>query len=269
MVVLYSRDEKQELVSMQKPNESLTRNLFMQEYTNEFVNRWDELINWEKRKEAENGFFENKLAEHNVQSVLDAACGTGFHTITLTNSGFRVIGSDGSPPMLQKAEENAKRAGLQDIPFVTADWCHLTDVFEVGQFDAVVILGNAFTHLFSENDHIQALNEILSLLNEGGVALIDHRNYDKILDRGYESKHQYYYVGDVNVYPEESDEDVMKFKYEYPDGNSFHLTFNPLRQDYMDKLFRQVGFSEVTRYGDFQAEYDHHDPDFILHVAQK
>ena len=168
---------------IQKTNKSLTRNLFRQQYTEEFVNRWDELINWEKRKEAEDGFFEKKLIEHNVKKVLDAACGTGFHTITLTNSGFGVIGSDGSPTMLQKAEENAKRSGLLDIRFVTADWCHLTDVFEEGQFDAVIILGNAFTHLFSEIDRLQALNEILSLLNTGGVAFIDHRNYDKILDR--------------------------------------------------------------------------------------
>ena len=32
--------------------------LFQQQSTPAFVSRWDELINWEGRKEAENGFFE-------------------------------------------------------------------------------------------------------------------------------------------------------------------------------------------------------------------
>ena len=254
---------------MREIGERMHKNLFQQQYTEEFVDRWDELINWEKRQKAENGFFEERLKEHNVHSVLDAACGTGFHTIVLTNSGFGVVGSDGSDTMLDKAKENAKRRGLQQIQFVSSDWCHLTDDFEHEQFDAVVLLGNAFTHLFNDEDRLQALHEIYSLLKTGGVAVIDHRNYDKILDKGYESKHEYYYLGDVHVFPEELREDTIRLRYEYSDGDSYHLTLNPIRQDYVDSLFRQVGFKTVTRYGDFQAEYDHYEPDFIVQIAQK
>ena len=31
--------------------------LFISEFTPEFVDRWDELIDWEKRRQAEGGFF--------------------------------------------------------------------------------------------------------------------------------------------------------------------------------------------------------------------
>jgi len=247
----------------------LTRNLFQEEYTEDFVGRWDELIDWKKRYESENGFFESILGEHGAKTVLDIACGTGFHTVTLAKSGFDVTASDGAATMLEKARENATRFGVKDIDFVEANWCHLTDAFPNDRFDAIICLGNAFTHLFDERDRVQAIREIHSLLNEGGIAVIDQRNYDKILDRGYDSKHQFYYVGDVRVFPEETGDEFVKFRYEYDDGSSYHLTLCPIRQDYVSGLLQNAGFSYVMRYGDFEPEYDHYDPDFIVQVARK
>lgn len=245
------------------------RNLFQDEYTEAFVDRWDELIDWKKRYESEDGFFERILKSNDTQRVLDAACGTGFHTVTLAHIGLEVTASDGSATMLRKAKQNADRFGLQGIEFVQADWRYLTKSFPDDKFDAIVCLGNAFSHLFEESDRMQALNEMHSLLKDGGLAIIDHRNYDKILDKGYDSRHQYYYVGDVEIYPEEVNEEVCRLEYKYPDGSSYHLTLCPLRQDYMGGLIQDAGFNDVTRYGDFQPEYDHYDPDFVVQIARK
>ena len=55
--------------------------LFISEYTSEFVDRWDELIDWDRRLQAEGGFFEKILADGRVKTVLDIACGTGYHTV--------------------------------------------------------------------------------------------------------------------------------------------------------------------------------------------
>jgi hypothetical protein len=71
--------------------------LYRQEYTPEFVDKWDELINWEKWYEAEDGFFKSKLKELGVETVLDIACGTGFHTVALTQDGFDVTGRMAQP----------------------------------------------------------------------------------------------------------------------------------------------------------------------------
>jgi SAM-dependent methyltransferase len=79
----------------------------------------------------------------------------------------------------------------------------LTRSFPNQKFDAVICLGNAFTHLFEESDRIKALEEIYSVLNDDGVAVIDQRNYDATLDQAFNSKHRYYYAGDtVEVTPE-------------------------------------------------------------------
>ncbi|MFQ6029496.1 MAG: class I SAM-dependent DNA methyltransferase [Dehalococcoidia bacterium] len=248
----------------------LGNGLFREEYTPEFVDRWDELINWRKRYEAENGFFQRILADYGARKVLDIACGTGFHTITLTMAGFDVTGADGSANMLAKAKENADRLSQDDIPLVEAEWTSLSAAFPDERFDAVVCLGNAFTHLFEEEARRASLREIYTLLNDDGVAIIDQRNYDSILDVGFTSKHRYYYTGDsVEVTPEYVTDQAVKLLYRYEDGSVHHLTLCPIRQEYLTALLGQTGFRSVQRYGDFEAAYDLYDPDFIVQVAKK
>lgn len=243
---------------------------YREEYNPEFVDKWDELIDWEKRYEAEDGFFKQVLGEHETKSVLDIACGTGFHTVTLTLDGFEVVGADGAPTMLAKARENAERCGLSHVRFEEAQWTGLTDIFDENSFDAIVCLGNAFTHLFEESDRIKALGEIYKVLKDDGVAIIDQRNYDSILDQGFNSKHRYYYTGStVEVEPEYVTSEAVKFLYKYDDGSVHHLTLCPIRQEYMTSLLKKAGFSRVKRYGDFEVEYDFYEPDFIVQVARK
>ena len=47
------------------------------------------------------------------------------------------------------------------------------------------------------------------------------------------------------------------------------LTVCPVRQEHLTDLLTEVGFQNVERYGDFQANYDFYDPDFIIQVAKK
>ena len=159
--------------------------VFRQQYTEEFVDRWDELIGWESRQKSENSFFQRILADCGVHRVLDIACGTGYHTITLSQSGFDVTGADGSPRMVARSRQNAKELGLGKIRFFEAEWSRLSEVFfDAGHFDAVICLGNALTHLFEESERIHLLEQVYTLLKPGGIAVIDQRNYDTMLDRG-------------------------------------------------------------------------------------
>lgn len=146
----------------------LGNGLFREEYTPEFVDRWDELIDWRRRSEAENGFFQQILQEHGARKVLDIACGTGFHTITLGMAGFDVTGADGSATRPAKAKENAERFRQDSIQLVEAEWTSLSRAFPNEKFDAIVCLGNAFTHLFEESDRRKALQEIYTLLSDDG-----------------------------------------------------------------------------------------------------
>ncbi len=241
---------------------------YKQEYVKSFVDKWDELIDWESRKSSEGDFFINILKERNAKRVLDVATGTGFHSVRLLEAGFEVVSADGSPEMLAKAFENARKRGYI-LRTVQADWRFLNrDIHE--QFDAVICLGNSFTHLFSEHDRRKALAEFYATLEHDGVLVLDQRNYDDILDNGFSSKHVYYYCGeDVTAEPEHVDEGLARFKYSFPDKSSYHLNMYPLRKDYSRRLMHEVGFQKVDTYGDFQETYRENEPDFFIHVADK
>ena len=73
-----------------------------------------------------------------------------------------------------------------------------------GGFDAIVCMGNSFAHLPDFNgdqrEHGLAIQNFYNLVKPGGILMIDHRNYDYILDHGHApSKNIYYNVSDTNL----------------------------------------------------------------------
>ncbi|MCK5749102.1 MAG: class I SAM-dependent methyltransferase, partial [Oricola sp.] len=150
-----------------------------------------------------------------------------------------------------------------------ADWRWLNRDIN-GKFDAIICLGNSFTHLFKESDRRRALAEFYAALKHDGILILDQRNYDAILDVGFDSKHKYYYCGEqVTAEPEHIDSSLARFRYTFPDDSVFHLNMFPLRKAYMRNLMKEVGFQRVNTYGDFQETFDDHDPDFLVHIAEK
>jgi SAM-dependent methyltransferase len=238
------------------------------EYVQSFVEKWDDLIDWEKRADGEGSFFIRLLKERGVKRVLDVATGTGFHSVQLLRAGFEVTSADGSAAMLAKAFENARRQG-HILKTVHADWRWLNrNVHE--KYDALICLGNSFTHLFNERDRRRTLAEFYAALRHDGILILDQRNYDLILDRGFQTKHTYYYCGrDVQAEPEYVDDGLARFRYRFPDGSEYHLNMFPLRKDYVRRLATEVGFQEVTTSGDFQETVHDEEPDFVVHVADK
>ncbi len=242
--------------------------LYKEEYVHSFVQKWDDLIDWEARADSEGDFFIRLLKERGVKQVLDVATGTGFHSIRLLRAGFDVTSADGSPEMLAQAFENGRQAGFI-MRTVHADWRWLSrDIHQ--KYDAVICLGNSLTHLFSEQDRRKALAEFYTALRHDGVLILDQRNYDGILDNGFTSKHVYYYCGDnVSAEPEYVDEGLARFRYTFPDKEVFHLNMFPLRKEYTRRLMNEVGFQQVKSYADFQETHKVEDPDFYVHVAEK
>jgi len=238
------------------------------EYIQSFVEKWDELIDWQARAESEGRFFIELLKGRGKTKVLDVATGTGFHSIQLLEAGIEVTSVDGNAAMLAKAFENATDRHFI-LKTIHADWRWLNREVH-GKFDAIICLGNSFTHLFDEQDRRRALAEFYAALKHDGILILDQRNYDSILDHGFNSQHKYYYCGDdVVAEPEHVDEGLARFRYTFPDGSAYQLNMFPLRKNYTRKLLREAGFASVKTFGDFQETYQEADPDFFVHVAEK
>jgi glycine/sarcosine N-methyltransferase len=147
-----------------------------------FSSDYDRFVNWHTRLADELPFIESLLAGVSANGkahVLDAACGTGMHTIALAQRGYYCAGADLSAAMIERARDNAAAAGVE-IPFAAVGFGGLQAEFDSG-FDAVLCLGNSLPHLLTPTDLTAALDDFAACLRPGGLLLIQNRNFDAVM----------------------------------------------------------------------------------------
>jgi ubiquinone/menaquinone biosynthesis C-methylase UbiE len=136
---------------------------------------YDIMNDWPARLAYEGTFIRRVLGEHEACSVLDAACGTGWHTLALREWGYEPTGADSSPQMIRRAQTHAASS---DIPFTVADFESLPSI-PGAPFDAVLCLGNSLPHVESAERLDASLRGMIGALRPSGVLLIHNLNYDK------------------------------------------------------------------------------------------
>ncbi|KAI0215798.1 Glycine N-methyltransferase, partial [Lamellibrachia satsuma] len=145
--------------------------------------------------------------ENGCKNILDIACGTGVDSVMLLEEGFNVS-TDASDKMLKYALKERWRRRKEEVfdkwVIEEADWMSLSDDLSdvdgvpEGGFDAVLCMGNSFSHLpdFEGTLHIQkvALSNFRDIMKPGGILVVDHRNFDDILTTGYAPANNIYNV---------------------------------------------------------------------------
>ncbi|WP_093802504.1 bifunctional 2-polyprenyl-6-hydroxyphenol methylase/3-demethylubiquinol 3-O-methyltransferase UbiG [Streptomyces sp. Wb2n-11] len=241
---------------------------FEGQYVSTLVDRWDQLIDWDRRRASEQDFFMELLNGAEARRVLDVAAGTGYHSVTLAQHGFDVTAADGSAQMIEQTRRNAEQHG-QSFRVIQADWRSLREHVD-GRYDAIVCLGSSFPHLFQETDRRAVLAEFYEALNPGGILIVDHRNFDAIRRHRYQSTGNYYYCGTgATVTVAHIDERLCRFQYDFPDGGTHHLEVYPVLSDELSSLLIDAGFDTIQNFGDFQENFDLDEVDFVIHVARK
>ncbi|KAL5252599.1 hypothetical protein ACHWQZ_G015394 [Mnemiopsis leidyi] len=173
---------------------------------------WHLYIGGKKRTNEYKEKMVNLLKEHGVQTVLDAACGTGVDSVMLLEAGFTVKSVDASDKMLKYAyklrwQRHKNNPLYDDWEIGEGDWldlenCEDTITHPEGGYDAVICIGNSFAHLpdFAGDNslHKLAISNFHKMLKPGGILIIDHRNYDHIIKYGAlpNSSSKLYYQGD-------------------------------------------------------------------------
>lgn len=152
-----------------------------------FSANYDRFVNWEDRLAYELPFINDQIASlrrtpAQALSILDAACGTGMHAIALAGAGHQVNAADLFPQMIEKAEQNASAAAVK-VRFKTAGLGDLARNFGREQFDLLLCLGNSLPHLLSEHELLDALVDFAAVLRQGGMLLIQNRNFDAVMRR--------------------------------------------------------------------------------------
>lgn len=147
-------------------------------------------------------FLQSVFQRHapQTQRVIDLACGTGNVSTELAYLGFEVTGADLSASMVRVAGEKAALNGSHS-EFVQRD---LRDLSGLGPFEAAVCMYDSFNYLLELEDIDEALAQVCSILEPGGLFVFDvctERNslryFSEVRDResgpgfSYE-RHSYY-----------------------------------------------------------------------------
>jgi SAM-dependent methyltransferase len=243
----------------------------------EFSSDYDRFVNWEARLSAEMPFIESQLQAIGAKRVLDAACGTGMHSLAIASRGYRVVGADFSDSMVTVARANAQRIG-GEASFEVAAFGELEERVG-GGFDALLCLGNSVPHLLEPEQLARALADFRACLRPGGLVLIQNRNFDAVLVRRDRWM-------DPQAHSEDGGEWLFVRFYDFDeDANiTFHVVtlrrdgsgqwsqriastrLWPIRQSEMASALDQAGFREVVWWGDMQgAVFDaEHSPNLIV-----
>ncbi|CAB3370121.1 Hypothetical predicted protein [Cloeon dipterum] len=237
-------------------------------------------------------FLVGLLRKKGCKRILDVACGQGVDSILLLEEGFEVFSIDASDKMLKyalKTRWNRRKDPAFDKWVIEeANWLSLVDDINGLQFDAVICLGNSFAHLTSSvNDIKKALKNFEQCVKPGGMLLIDHRNYDYIIDKGATPAHSIYYNskhttdiktsvllvnGEAQMVTMDYVMDISDIASAGEDHEShFRLSYYPHRLAGFTNMLAEVFDKKAknTIYGDFKPLKEIEDPAFFIHVVEK
>ncbi|XP_063774815.1 glycine N-methyltransferase [Pseudophryne corroboree] len=239
------------------------------------------------------------LQKHGCQSVLDVACGTGVDSEMLVEEGFSVVSVDASDKMLKYALKTRwnrrKEPAFDKWVIEEGNWLSLDqDISRPGKgFDAVICLGNSFAHLpdfkGDQSDQRLALHNIAGMVRPGGIFIIDHRNYDYILNTGCapQGKNIYYksdLTQDISTSVLWVDNKPHMVTLDYtvqlpasgesqPELSKFRLSYYPHRLASFTALLQEAfgGHCEHRVYGDFKPYTPGQDnePCYFIHVTRR
>jgi len=211
----------------------------------------------------------------------------------LLEEGFRMTSSDASDKMLKGAYktrwDRRKEINFDQWVIEEANWMTLEEDIEKpdGGFDAVICMGNSFAHLpdfdGDQRDHKKCFENFSSMVRPGGIFVIDHRNYDFILENGRAPSKNIYYnsshiqdiktsVLTVNNKPNLITLDYfMNVEEKYAGSNQFRLSYYPHTLSGFTELCKEA-FGPTAKhevFADFKSLEEETEPSFYIHVVEK
>ena len=155
-----------------------------------FSSDYDRFVDWDSRLTVEMPFLLERLDVLETKlgrkpHLLDAACGTGRHTIRLAQADYPVAGADISSGMVAQARLNAEAAGVK-TSFLAAGFSDLAGSFQTHPlypFDVLICLGNSLPHVLNVQELDDALKNFARCLRPGGFLLVQNRNFDAVMSK--------------------------------------------------------------------------------------
>ncbi len=244
---------------MDRMTETLEADKTIAEFYDTLAADYDAMTGFERRFAAERPFFSTIVERYRIKTAIDAGCGTGFHSLLLTQLGVDVTAVDISPTMLENVTRHSHQLNLH-VKTVESGFETLSQSLQ-DHYDSVFCLGNSLAHLMGNDALHASLKNFASLLNPGGILVVQMLNYSRILSQ-HTRVQSIKEVGDttfVRAYEYEGETlrfNILKFKKTndvvVQSLNSIPL--RPLRQEELTPLLEENGFREISFFGGISLE---------------
>lgn len=204
-------------------------------------------------------FIENNLLQYRGK-ILDVGCSTGELDIFLGEKGYEVLGIDLDEKMIKLANKKIMDKGLSN-EFKVMNMENLETNLSSIKFDGIICIGNTLVHLSGIPQIKGVLKQMVSLLNTGGVLIIQIINYDRIITQNI-----------TELPPIENENISFVREYDY-DGKNNKLAFNttlkvkktnkkfenkislfPLRYEILKEMLFDLNLKNIKWFGNFKAE---------------
>ena len=223
-------------------------------------------------------YLTNLLRENGVlpgEPVLDCACGTGELTLRLYTAGYRMTGADISVPMLEIAQQKARKAGAK-IAFVQQE---LQNIRVHKQASAITCACDGVNYLLSGEDVLSFFCAANRALKGGGMLLFDVSSAYKLEhvlggQTFGEDEPGCTYLWQ-NCFDPKSRLLEMRLAFFTPDGKGAYTRFDERHvqrahtQEELTMALEQAGFAVKGVYDAFTRSKPEENSERIQFVAQK
>ncbi|MBN2380607.1 class I SAM-dependent methyltransferase [candidate division WOR-3 bacterium] len=132
---------------------------------------YDIAFSWDNSKEIEFfGRMFRKFVPLKVTRILEPACGTGRFLVSLPRCGYKVLGYDNNPLMVEYSKEKILALGLEDTSqAVVRD---MRSARFDNEFDSAINAINSIGYLSSDKDILTHLRNTAYSIKKGGIYII-------------------------------------------------------------------------------------------------
>ncbi|NJD04849.1 MAG: class I SAM-dependent methyltransferase [Ruminiclostridium sp.] len=210
------------------------------------------------------------------KKILDIACGSGGYSAALAKAGYSVTAIDLDEKMVEMTFVKKHKDSVDIVAMV----CNLLDISRrVGSsaFDLAFCIGNSIAHLGSKEDISDALGQMHSCLQPGGILITQIINFDRVFRHNISSLptivNEEAGLNFIRKYSYDEKKGLIKFNtlltVDRPGGREEYentIELLPLLSADMMELMKKAGFKDVLFFGDF--EYSKYGEDSFMLVVK-
>lgn len=145
--------------------------------------RYDKMVNWEKRFSYELPVLLALFEREKVKTVMNLGSWTGEYDVRLAKEGFNVLGVDENEMMIKICQEKRNDLSEQEKKRLTFNEINYNELEKnvKEKYDAVLCIGNSLPYIDMPLKELMV--KIKSTLSENGIFVIQVLNFEKIIKR--------------------------------------------------------------------------------------